>query len=103
MKNKVCELNNCKICIKFKWDKRTYMLNFVEEGIYNPDYYGYRGGRVEIIDKDHQYQIAEYRFLTNKVDEFSKFRDEFDFEWITLKELKKFKKVLELEYHEKVK
>ena len=52
----------------------------MEEGIQNPEYFGYRGGRIEITDtkSDSSYPIAEARFLIPK--EFIVgFRETFDF------------------------
>ena len=48
-----------------KWHFRYYIA-FTDEGIMNPEYFGYRGGRLEVMTEERQYPINEYRFLTNK-------------------------------------
>jgi hypothetical protein len=78
--------------------KARYFLNFVEEGILNPKYYGYTGGRVEVsvAGAISSYPIEELRFFT-KDPKFYLFREKWDFR--TVKDLDKFKKLLE-KYHE---
>jgi len=68
-----------------------YFISFIEEGIYNPEYMGYVGGRVEIWTQWSQYDIDEYRFLTKDTDGYYKFREKYDFKnlsWVGLKLLK---------------
>ena len=52
--------------------KKLYFISFTEEGIFNPDYLNYIGGRIEIYVEEEQYAINEIRFLTKKLDEFHK-------------------------------
>jgi len=46
---------------------KRYMFSITEEGIRNPNFAGYCGGRIEIFDNESSYPknypIAEYRFL----------------------------------------
>ena len=75
--------------------KPRYFLNFVEEGILNPKYYGYTGGRVEVTREPETYLFDELRFFT-KDPKFYLFREKWDFR--TVKDLDKFKKLLEKYY-----
>ena len=63
-----------------------YFISFIEEGIQNPDYYGYVGGRIEVYSEG-PYAYEEIRFLTTRVGDFTKFRDEWDFKHISESEL----------------
>jgi len=63
-----------------KKKSKRYFISVVEEMIQNPDYFGYRGGRIEIYDNesDSPYAIYEARFLIPE--EFIEgFRELFDF------------------------
>jgi len=60
--------------------EKRYFYSIVEEAIQNPEYFGYRGGRIEVFDNQSKssYPIAEYRFLIPE--EFiDGFRETFDF------------------------
>lgn len=60
--------------------KKKYFFNIIEEAVQNPDFYGFRGGRIEVYDRDSKspYAMEEYRFLIP--DEFmDAFREVFDF------------------------
>jgi len=48
-----------------KWRFR-YLTTFTEECIMNERWFGYSGGRLEVYVEEEQYDIDEYRFLTNK-------------------------------------
>lgn len=59
---------------------KRYFFSVVEEGIMNPKYKGYRGGRIEVFDKKRENGYASYeaRFLIPE--EFIEgFRELFDF------------------------
>jgi hypothetical protein len=45
--------------------KPRYSFSVVEEMVLNPDYLGYRGGRVEVFDRESEddYAVYEARFL----------------------------------------
>ena len=77
--------------------KRTYFISFVEEGILNPDYEGYVGGRVEVYDDINEYAIEEIRFFTNKKS-WNRFRDKWDFMEVTKKQLDSLKNIIEDKY-----
>ncbi len=65
---------------KKKQKDKRYFYSVVEEGIQNPEYFGYRGGRIEITDNKSKspYPIAEAKFLIPE--EFIEgFRETFDF------------------------
>jgi len=66
--------------------KGKFFLNFVEEAILNPDYYGYRGGRVEVVDDKAMYPCEEIRFFTSRVT-FIDFRDKWDMRMVSEKQL----------------
>ena len=60
--------------------EKRYFFSVVEEAIQNPDYFCYRGGRIEVYDNQSKsnYGIAEYRFMIPE--EFiNGFRETFDF------------------------
>ena len=62
---------------------RRYWLNFIEEGVCNPDYAGCVGGRIEVEEipedgEECKWPINEIRFLTRKVAAFESFRDQYD-------------------------
>ena len=77
--------------------KPRYFLNFVEEGIMNPKFYGYTGGRVEITCPGDQYPREEIRFFTRDPT-FYKFREKWDFK--TIKNLDKFRTLVKEKYYE---
>lgn len=79
-----------------------YYLSFVEEVIMNPDYFGHLGGRVEVWTQWSPYDVDEYRFFTNKTKEFYLLRDKYEFKNMTIWGLRKFKKMLENNYHEHI-
>ena len=54
-----------------------YILNITEEGVKNPDYKGCRGGRIEVINPDQPYNVAEIRLLL-PAEAFQKVRDAID-------------------------
>jgi hypothetical protein len=67
---------------------KSFFLSFVEEGVMNPAYAGYVGGRVEVYDNGtDEYAIGEIRFLTKKLKEYDRLRGRYDFEDVTAKEL----------------
>ena len=64
---------------KKKQKNKRYFYSVVEEGIQNPKYFGFSGGRIEINDTKSKspYPIAEARFLIPE--EFTDgFRETFD-------------------------
>ncbi len=76
-----------------------YFISFVEEGIFNPKYDNYAGGRVEIYSPKEQYAIEEVRFFTIINDNWIKFRDKWDFKNITIKQLLELKKTIRKKYY----
>lgn len=60
--------------------KKRYYFSVVEEGIQNPKFYGYRGGRIEVYDRKSKsaYPCYEARFLI-PAEFIDKFRDTWDF------------------------
>jgi len=81
---------------------KTYFLSFVEEfwPDIDPKYKDYVVGRVEVYDDEHDYDIDEIRFFTNKKSWY-KFRDKWDFKDVTEKELESIKKTIVSKYLEK--
>ena len=86
----------------YYWIK-PYFVSFIEEGIFNPDYFDYVGGRVEVWTHWSQYDIDEYRFLTKDQEGFYKFREKYDFKDVSRKTLKKIEKIVGDKFHDKVK
>ena len=83
-------------------DTGKYFLNFVEEGIMNPDYKGYVGGRIEIWVDGYEYGIDEIRFLT-KDPSFDSFRNDWDFKDINAKQLDDIENITKKLYQKKIK
>ena len=81
---------------------KTY-VSFVEEGIMNPQYYGYVGGRIEVRRPEDHWASEEIRFFTNRLDEFYAFRELWDGEDVTNKELAIIRKIIKKEFCEEVK
>ncbi len=81
---------------------KTYFISFVEEfwTDIDPKYKDYVVGRVEVYDDEHDYDIDEIRFLTNKKSWY-KFRDRWDFKDVTEEELESIRKTIESKYLEK--
>ncbi len=77
---------------------KPYFLSFVEEGIFNPDYFDYAGGRIEVYDDKHEYDIDEIRFLTPRKD-FYPFREKYDFTYVSKKELEALEKIVKEKYY----
>jgi len=46
-----------------KKSNHKYFFSVVEEAIMNKDYFGYRGGRIEIHREDQPYAVDEVRFF----------------------------------------
>ena len=67
-------------------------LSFIEEGVMNPQFEDYVGGRIEIYRKG-PYADEEIRFFTKDQKRFETFRKSLDFEYVTelgLKILRRF-------------
>lgn len=73
--------------------KKKYFLDFVEEF--------WQGqivktmGRVEVYDDADKYAIEEIRWATDRIEEFSEFRDKWDFKDVSQKILDKIRKILD--------
>lgn len=95
-------------------DKKKYFVNFIEEGIFNPEYYGCIGGRVE-ISSDGPYADNEIRFFfrsydypsenskccdTSKMKKWNEFRESWDFKEYSNEEIKKLEDILKKEWYE---
>ena len=74
---------------------KTYFLSFVEEfwPDIDPKYKDYVVGRVEVYDDEHDYDIDEIRFFTNKKS-WNSFRDKWDFKEVTKKELDNLRDII---------
>ncbi len=59
----------------------------VSYGILNSDYAGYESGRIEVRVKGEIYSIGEISYLTNKVEEWEKFREKWNGKKVTKKQL----------------
>ena len=60
--------------------KKRYFYTVTEEAVQNPDFFGFRAGRVEVYDRDSDspYAMDEYRFMIPE-ELFQGFRETFDF------------------------
>ncbi|MCX6737157.1 MAG: hypothetical protein NTX26_00205 [Candidatus Parcubacteria bacterium] len=74
---------------------KPYFVSFIEEGIFNPTYKEYVGGRVEIWSQWSQYDIDEWRFLTKDIGEFYKIRNRYDLKNFSRQGLRRFKRIIE--------
>lgn len=79
--------------------KQLYFLSFVEEGIFNPKYEDWAGGRIEVyIDTEH-HNIEEIRFFCKRNKAWNNFRDEYDFKDVTKDELDDVRKLVKKKYY----
>ena len=76
-----------------------YFISFIEEGIFNPKYLEYVGGRIEVFIDSEQYNIEEIRFFT-KDKGWYEFREKWDFKDITKEELEEIRKIVKEKYYE---
>ena len=79
---------------------QTYYLSFVEESVMNPDYRGFIGGRVEVYSKG-LYADREIRFFTDRRDEYSVFREKWDFKIVTAEKLAEIEKEIKERFMER--
>jgi len=79
---------------------KKYFLNFIEEAILNPKYFGYIAGRIEIWDDQHSYSIKEIRFFTKKLNEWKKFRNKWDFKEVDDAQIGKIKNIVKEKYYD---
>lgn len=84
-----------------KTNKKNIFISFIEEGIMNPKYHSYRGGRIEVSYPGEPYPSEEIRFFT-KDKEYYTFRDEWDMKDISEKELRKLKRIVKKKYMEEL-
>jgi len=86
-----CQWSNLKWFINpYLWIK-PFWVSFIEEGIHNPAYGDYVGGRVEVWTHWSAYDINEYRFLTKDTEGYYKLREQYDFatlSWFGLRKLR---------------
>lgn len=87
--------NNLKF-VKYMKTKK-YLVSFIEEGIFNPEYKDYVGGRVEVYAPDKQYDIEEIRFLTKRKDWYD-YREKWDLKEVTEKQLTELRRTIEEKY-----
>lgn len=78
---------------KIQKRKPPVFLSFIEEGIMNPKYAGYVGGRLEVYRKG-PYADEEIRFFTKERETFESFREHWDFEHITENRLKAIRELM---------
>ena len=79
---------------------KHYFLNFIEEGIQNPDFAGCVGGRVEVSREGVLWPFMELRFLTRQTEKFEEFRAEWDFKNVTREELDRVAASLEMVFND---
>ncbi len=71
-----------------------YYISFTEEGVMNPKYHDYIGGRMEVYVEDEPYNIEEVRFFTKDIKGFSEFREKWECCEVDKKTLEAVKKDL---------
>lgn len=82
--------------MEVKVKNKKYFLSFVEEF--------WQGqivktmGRVEVCVDDEQYAIEEIRWATDSTEEFSEFREKWDFKDVDQKTLDKIRKTLDKKF-----
>ena len=77
---------------------KKYFVSFIEEGIFNPKYEGWVGGRVEVYSPEEPYAIEEIRFFTKRSEEWYNYRERWDFKDITKKQLTELRRTIEEKY-----
>jgi hypothetical protein len=85
---------------------KKYFISFVEEAVMNPDWAGYVGGRIEVSDvgSDTGYAAEEIRFFTkNRLSEFYRLRDEYDFKEINAAQLDRLRKEVAKNFYKEAK
>ena len=75
-----------------------YFLSFIEEGIFDPKYEDYVGGRIEIWT-DNPWADDEFRFLTKRTEGWGEFRNKWDFKDVSRKQLEEVKKTVKEKFH----
>lgn len=61
--------------------KKRYFFSVTEEFIMNPEYQGYRGGRIEVHDRESENPYADYEARFTIPEEFyDAFREVFDWQ-----------------------
>jgi hypothetical protein len=79
----------------------SYFLSFIEEGVLNPAYSGYIGGRIEVTGPGDIYPSEEIRFFTKDVHGFYQFRERYDFIDVTEPELAALRAEVATKWHDK--
>ncbi len=79
---------------------RTF-ISFIEEAVLNSNYTGYIAGRIEIDYPDALFP-GEIRFLTKNIEEYGKFRDEWDFKEVTQEELTEIRRIVKEKFYEEL-
>jgi hypothetical protein len=82
--------------------RKRFYISFVEEGIFNPKYAGYTGGRVEIHTQEEPYALDEIRFLTPRTEEWFAFREAWDLKDVNSKRLAWLIQQLKERFYERV-
>ena len=77
----------------------NFWISFIEEGILNPKYEGYVGGRVEVYGSESGYATEEMRFFT-KDKSFYEFRERYDFVGVDKRGLDRIRKIIKDKYYD---
>jgi len=77
-----------------------FLLSFVEEGIFNPDYKNYVGGRLEIHTSESPWTIDEMRFFTPASEEWFKFVELYDAECVDKVTLERIVKTIKGKFYQ---
>jgi len=80
--------------------KVEIFISFIEEGIMNPQYHGYVGGRIEVSKPDDYFATEEIRFFTKNTEEYYKFRERWDMKEITKGELEEIRQTVEEKFYD---
>jgi len=77
-----------------------YFISFIEEGIMNPKYYDYIGGRIEVCLQESNFNIEEIRFFTKDKNGFNHLRELWDWTSIEEDELEDLREIIIDNYQE---
>ena len=78
-----------------------YLLQFVEEGIFDPMHQDWAGGRVEIHVRDNEYAVDEIRFFTPRSVDWLALRETNQGRWINESELAQVTKAIKEKFYRK--
>jgi hypothetical protein len=89
--------------VRSKGDRNIF-ISFIEEfWPMKPKYQDYIMGRIEVAKLGEEYASEEIRFFTDRTEEFLKFRERWDFRYVTKERLEKIRNIITQKFYEEVK